>query len=680
MTANPFFAPSALPFQAPCFDGIKVDHFAPAFDEGMAEQLEELTKLKRNPEPATFENTVVALEKTGQLFLRARHVFDNLCASNSTDEMQRLEEGYAAKFARHRDALFLDSELYARVHEVFNQRESLSGEDLRLVEYYEEEFTRAGAHLTEDKKSQLRDINERIAYLETAFGNKLLCLRKTCFFIADSAEELDGLSREEIEGARKEAETLGHNGKYAIPLVNTTQQPIMASLTIRDTRKKLFDLSVKRAQQKNENDTRALLEEMVHLRLRKAHLCGHKCFTDWKLQGQMADREAARALLQEMATASEEKAQEEAKEIRALMTSVGETHELEPWDWSFYAEKVRKQSYSVDEKELRQYFELHNVLEKGVFYVAEQLYGIKLRQTDKFPVYHNDVMVYEVFEEDGRPLALYYYDPFARANKQGGAWMSNFVEQSALLQQQPVVVNVTNFVKPPEGSPCLLSPWNVTTLFHEFGHGLHGMLSRLKYRSLSGTAVARDFLEFPSQVNEHWATYDPVLYNYGLHYKTGEPIPKDLVDKMKASDTFNAGFGTLEVVKAAIIDMHWHCATEAAALKDTDTMEREAMETFHLTSPLVPTRYHSSYFAHVFQGAYPSSYYVYQWARVLDCEGFEWFLANKGICRENGDHLRKTVLSVGNSVNANDAFVAFAGKRASMAAFFRKNGFRFVKK
>ncbi|CAM45442.1 putative peptidyl dipeptidase [Leishmania braziliensis MHOM/BR/75/M2904] len=444
---------------------------------------------------------------------------------------------------------------------------------------------------------------------------------------------------------------------------NTTQQPLLASLRNRETRRRLLEASEQRAGRGDENGTTAITVEMAQLRLRRATLLGKKSFAEWQLQNQMADAASAEALLRDMGKAAASKATKEAADIQQMIREEGGDFELAPWDWRYYAERVRRQLYDLDENEAKPYFELNNALERGVFYAAEKLYGVTMQRRTDLPVYHPDVMTLEMFDCTGESLAIFGIDPYARAGKRGGAWMTFIVRQASLLGRKPVVYNVLNTVKPAEGRPALLTRDNVTTLFHEFGHGLHGMLSNLQYSTLSGTSVARDFLEFPSQINDHWAMYDAVLKNYALHYETKEPIPQALVDCMKAAETYGAGLHTIEVDKAAYLDLHWHRATEEAA-----------MRAFGVGMTEVPPRYHSGYFLHIVAGGYASNYYVYEWARVLDCDGLEWFLESGGLTRENGDHLRARVLSVGNSVDANVAYEKFAGRKANMKAFLRING------
>lgn len=675
MSSNPLFEPSPLQFRAPQFDKIKVEHFAPAFDAGMAEQLAELTAIKECPEEPTFLNTVQALELSGRLFSRATTTFFNLCSANTSPALQKLEQEYAPKFAAHRDAIFLDSVLYERLRAVVAKKDLLTEpEDRRLVEVLEQKFNIAGAALSEEKKRSLRDINGRLATLEAIFGRKLLGTSLTSSLIVDTEEELEGLTAEELAVAKRLAESLGHPGKFALKLLNTTQQPLFVSLKNRETRRRLYEASVNRASLKDDNDTRSTIEEILHLRLRKAHLLGKSCFADWKLQDQMAERETAVKLLLDLTPPALAGVERDAEEIDALIKAQGGDFTVEPWDWAYYSEQVRRQKYSLDESELMPYFELESILEKGVFFAANQLYGITMERRTDLPVYDPDTLCYEVFDSDHTSLALFYLDPYERPNKKGGAWMTCYVLQSRLLQQRPVVFNVLNVPKPDPGKPTLLSQRNIITLFHEFGHGLHGMLSNTKFASLACTNVPRDYVELPSQVNEKWAHYDDVLKNYAFHYKTKEPIPQALVDKMHAAEKFGGGFQTLENIKASALDLYLHSVTEEKDFRSIPEMEKATWEFFQMGMPAVPPRYFTAYFAHTFQWGYSAGFYAYTWAKLLDCDAFEWFLEHGGLTRANGDHFRKCVLSVGNTIDLNQTYYNFAGRKPGVGPLLRSRG------
>lgn len=674
MSSNPLFEPSKLPYQAPPFDEIKAEHYAPAFDEGMLQQLKEIEAIKGNAEGPTFENTIVALEMSGRLLKRATRIFLNLCSSNTNPDFQKLEQEYAKKFAEHRDTIYLDSDLFRRVEAIYLSRDRLSlpAQEARLVEYYYKEYLHAGANLSAPAKAQLKGINGQIAALMTQFGNQLLAANNKGTLIVDTEAELDGLSADEIAAAKETAEKSGHAGKYGLRLLNTTQQPLFVRLNNRETRRRLYEASLTRAEKDDDNDTRSIIADIAHLRLRKAKILGHQHFSDWELENKMADTESAMKLLHDLIGPSVAAAEADAAEMQAVITAEGGDFALAPWDWQYYEDKVRRAKYSLDEAELKPYFLLQNVLEKGVFFAAEKLYGVSMKRRTDLPVYHEDVMVYEMLDHDGTPLALYFLDAFARPSKRGGAWCSQFVDQVGLLEQRPVVVNVCNFDPPAPNQPALLTPNHITTLFHEFGHGLHCMFAKLKYPSLAGLSVPRDFVELPSQVNEKWAMYDAVLKNYAVHHETKDVIPQSLVDKMIAAERFGGGFDTLEVVKACLVDMKWHMVTEEAAIKSAKEMEEDALQ--GVGAPQIPPRYFSTFFSHIFGGGYMSSYYSYLWAKLLDTDAFEWFLEHGGMTRHNGDHFRETVLSAGNSKDAGELYMDFAGRKPGLGPFLRSRG------
>ncbi|KAK7197281.1 metallo-peptidase, Clan MA(E), Family M3 [Novymonas esmeraldas] len=674
MSTNPLLELSKLQFHAPQFDKLGAEHFAPAFDAGMSEQLAEITAIKECADEPSFENTSLALELSGALLSRATTTFFNLCSANTSPELQRLEQEYAPKFAAHRDAIFLDSTLHKRLLAVQAKRDLLDSEDARLLEVQAEKFAIAGAALSEEKKSALRDVNARLATLEALFGRKLLGTSVTGALLVDAKEELEGLSEEQLATAGRLAETLGHTGKFALKLLNTTQQPLLIALKKRATRQRLYEASVNRACLKDENDTRSTIEEILRLRLRKAQLLGKACFADWKLQDQMAERETAVQLLRDLTAPTIAAAERDAAELRRLMAEHGDDFELAPWDWCFYAEQLRKQKFDLDEAELKPYFELHNVLEKGAFFAAQQLYGVTLERRTDLPVYDKDTLTYELFDADHTSLALFYLDPYERPNKKGGAWMTCYAMQSKLLQRRPVVFNVLNLPKPDEGKPTLLSQRNVITLFHEFGHGLHGMLSDVKYASLAGTQVPRDYVELPSQVNEKWAHYDDVLRHYALHHETNEPMPQALVDKMRAAEKADGAFQTLENIKAAALDLYWHSITDEKDFGSFAETERAAMEFFQMGLPAIPPRYLTAYFAHTFQWGYSAGFYAYTWAKLLDCDAFEWFLEHGGLTRANGDHFRECILSKGNTLELNKTYFNFAGRKPGIGPLLRSRG------
>ena len=671
---NPFMKKSALQYQAPEFDKIKDEHFQPAFDFGLTQQLAEIEKIANSRSAATFENTVLPLEQSGEVLNRAKIIFDNLTGSNTNPYLQKLEEEYAPKFAAQNDKIYLNDNLYQRIKSI--DLNSLKGEDRRLTEYYLQKFEIAGANLSASDKDKVKKINEELATFSTQFSNRLLDARKNGAVLIDNVKELDGLSADEIAAAASDAKKAGHDGKYLLALLNTTQQPLLQNLKNRATREKLFKASWFRAEKGNADDTRSILERQAKLRMEKAHLQGKKSFAEWKLQDQMAKNpENAMNLLAQLAKPGVEAATKERDEIQKLIDSQKGGFTVEPWDWNFYAEQVRKAKYDLDENQIKPYFEVKTVLEKGVFFAAEKFYGITFKERKDLPVYHPDVMVYEVFDRDGKSLAIYYLDFYTRNNKNGGAWMSNFVEQSHLLGQKPVIVNVFNYQKPAEGKPSLISYDDVSTMFHEFGHTLHGLFADQKYVSISGTNTPRDFVEFPSQINEFFALEPEVLKNYAIHYQTKQPMPQSLVDKIKNAGTFNQGYSTTELVSAATLDMNWHSVTDESQFRPTLEFEKNVLNKYGFTLNAVPPRYHSPYFAHIWGGGYSAGYYAYMWSDMLNADAWDWISKNGGMTRANGDRFRKYILSVGNSVDLNQAFKDFTGRTPSIKPLLINKGF-----
>lgn len=670
---NPLLQKSTLQYQAPAFDLIKNEHFKPAFEFGLKKHDDEVLAIANNTAKPTFENTVLALELSGVDLSRATNVFGNMTGSNTNSTLQQLDEEYAPIFAEHRDKIYLNSKLYQRFKAI--DLLTLKGEDKKLTEYYLQLFELAGANLSESDKEKMKALNSELATLSTVFGNKLLVARKNSAVVFSNESDLEGLSAGAIEAAKAQATEAGHTGKYLISLQNTTQQPVLQSLTNRASREKIFKASWARSENNDEGDTRETLEKMVRLRLQKAQLMGKKSFAEWKIQDQMAKTpEAAMKLLAEIATPAVAKAKLEAKEIQAIIDGQKGGFKLEPWDWNFYAEQVRKEKYDLDESQIKPYFEIKTVLEKGVFFAAKQMYGITFKERKDLPVYHPDVVVYEVFDNDGKSMAIYYLDFYTRDNKNGGAWMSNFVEQSHYLKQKPVIVNVYNFAKPVNGNPSLISFDDVTTMFHEFGHTLHGLFANQQYMSLSGTNVPRDFVEFPSQINEHAALDPTILKNYAIHYQTKEVIPQELINKIKKSESFNSGYDVTELLAASTLDMAWHSVTNETDFKPTLEFETEALKKYGLLVDEVPTRYHSPYFAHIFSGGYSAGYYAYTWSKTLDYNVYDWIKANGGMTRENGERFRKYILSVGNSVDLNKAFEDFVGHAMEVKPYLENEG------
>jgi len=674
--SNPFYAPSTLPLQAPPFDKIKDTDYQPAIEAGMAQQLEEIRAIADNPAPPTFENTLVAMEKTGQLLDRAHAAFNAVTGSNTNPTLQKAEEVLAPKLAAHADAIYLNPRLFARVQAIYNQRESLhlDPDSARLLDIVYKKFIHAGANLSDADKEKLKKLNEESSTLSNAFKNKLLAATKSAAFVTTDKSVLAGVSDAEIAAAAQAAKSRNVPG-YVLPLQNTTQQPSLASLSDRATRQSLFEDSWTRSERGGENDTRATIARLAQLRTEKAKLLGFPNYAAWKLEDQMAKTpEAALKFMDDLTPPATANARAEAKEIQAVIDSQHADFQLEPWDWNFYAEQVRKTKYDLDESQVRPYFEINNVLENGVFYAANQLYGLTFKERHDIPVYQPDVRVFEVSNADGSPLALFYCDYFKRDNKNGGAWMSEFVGQSKLLGTLPVVYNVANLPKPAPGDPALISFTDVITMFHEFGHALHGMFSNVEYPTLSGTSVPRDFVEFPSQFNEHWATYPAVFQHYAKHYKTGEPMPADLAAKLERARTFNQGYLLTELLAAAQLDMQWHTLPPGSPVQDVDAFEKQALEKTHIALHTVPPRYRSSYFSHIFAGGYAAGYYAYLWSEMLDDDAYEWFVAHGGLTRANGDRFRQMVLSRGNTEDLAAMYKAWLGAEPSVQPMLKYRG------
>ena len=670
---NPLLQRSTLQYQAPPFNLIKDEHFKPAFEYSLKIHDKEIEKIANNTDKPTFENTVLALEISGVDLNRAAGIFSNLTGSNTNPTLQAIDEEYAPIFSAHNDKIYLNSKLYQRIKAL--DLNALKGENKKLTEYYLQQFELAGANLSDLDKEKMKKINGELASLGTSFGNKLLAARKNGAVLFDSASDLEGLSPDEIASASAKAKEAGHEGKYLIGLLNTTQQPLLPSLKNRGTREKIFKSSWTRAEKNDDGDTRTTLEKMAKLRLQKANLMGKKSYAEWRVQDQMAKNPSnAMNLLAKIASPAVEKAKIEAEAIQNLIDSQNGGFKLEPWDWNFYSEQVRKAKYDLDESQIKPYFEITTVLEKGVFFAAKQMYGITFKERKDLPVYNQDVVAYEVFDNDGKSMAIYYLDFYTRDNKNGGAWMNNFVNQSHYLNQKPVIVNVYNFAKPANGKPSLISFDDVTTMFHEFGHTLHGLFANQQYVTLSGTSVPRDYVEFPSQINEHAALDPTVLKNYAIHYQTKEVIPQALIDKIKKAETFNKGYDVTELLAAATLDLAWHSVENEADFKPALEFEKEALQKYGLLVNEVPTRYHSPYFAHIWSGGYSSGYYAYTWSKTLDYNAFDWMKANGGMTRENGERFRKYILSVGNSVDLNQAFKDFIGHEMQIEPYLKNAG------
>jgi len=674
---NPFFSASPLPYQAPPFDRIKESDYAPAIEEGMKRQLAEIDTIAENPEPPTFANTLEAMERSGELLTRAAKVFFNLTQSNTSETLQKIKAEEAPKLAAHQDAIFLNAKLFARVKSLYDRRDGLSldPESRYLVERYFLNFVRAGAQLSEADKTALRALNQEEAKLTTEFTDKVLADTNESAVVVSDRTDLAGLSEGDIAAAADAAKERGLAGKWVITLQNTTQQPVLASLTNRAIRERLFQASSLRCNHGGSNDTKAIVARLAELRAQHAKLLGYASYAAYVLDDQMAKTpQNAEKLMTGLVPAATGKARGEAARMQKLIGAEGKAFPLGAADWELYAEKVRKAEYDLDESQVKPYFELEHVLRDGVFFAANKLYGITLKERKDIPVYQPDVRVFEVFDADGKSLALYYGDYFSRSNKSGGAWQDSFVDQSHLLGTRPAVFNVTNFTKPAAGQPALLSFDNVTTLFHEFGHALHAMFASVRYPTL--LSVPRDFVEFPSQFNEHWALEPSVLANYAKHFQTGKPMPRALVDKIKKSRTFNQGYKTTEYLAAALLDMAWHELPAGTPLQEVNDFEPSALKRFDVEMPQVPPRYHTTYFAHIWPGGYAAGYYAYLWSEVIDDDAYYWFRENGGMTRANGQRFRELILSRGGTQDAAALYRAFRGRDPKVEPLIEERGLK----
>ncbi len=674
---NPFMQTSTLPFQAPDFSKITDSDFAPAFEEGLKSQLAEIEQIANNPKIPTFENTLVALEKSGELLTRVNLVFGMLAGANTNTVLQNLQEEIAPKLAALQDAITLNSKLFKRIKKFYKSKDELNldSESARLLEYYYDEFKRAGANLSEEDKEKLKKLNEEEALLSARYTNQLMAAAKAGALLISDKKELKGLSESSIKSAALNAKANGSTGKWLIPLQNTTQQPALQSLENRNSREQLFKASWTRAEKGDANDTRETIKRIATIRAEKARLLGFPNYASWTLQNQMAKNpEAVQTFLKKLIPPATANAKKEAEDLQALIDKGKGGFQLQSWDWNFYSEKLRKERYDLHENQIKPYFELFNVLENGVFYAANQLYGLTFNRRTDIPVYQPDMRVYTVLDQDGSEIGLFYCDYFKRDNKSGGAWMSNLVGQSKLIGTKPVIYNVCNFTKPASNEPALISYDDVTTMFHEFGHALHGFFADQSYPSLSGTNVARDFVELPSQFNEHWALYPSVFKNYATHYKTGKPMPHELVNKIKKSVNFNQGYGLTEILAAADLDMEWHTITVDDKISSVDDFEKTALKKTNLDLPQVPPRYRSSYFLHIWSNGYAAGYYAYLWADMLDEDAYAWFEENGGLTRENGQRFRNTILSRGNTEDLNKMFIDFRGKEPDITPMLKDHG------
>ena len=666
MTENPFFVESTLPYRLPPFDRIEDAHYAPALERGMAEQIEEIEAIAAQSEPPTFENTILPLERSGRTLDRVARTFFSLASAHTNDTINAVRNEMAPRLAAHTDAMLLNADLFARVRALYDQRESLDlgDEARRLIEQYYIDFVRAGARLSESQKERMQEINAELAALSSRFTQNVLDEVNASAVVVETEEELAGLSENEIAAAAAAAAARGLENRYVIPLLNTSGQPALASLDNRDLRERISRESLARGSQGGEYDNREVITTMARLRAERAAMLGYPNHAAYILERQTAQTvEAVNERLASLTPPAVANAEREAADLQAMADAEGADLELAAWDWSYYTEKVRADRYAFDASQLRPYFELDNVLENGVFFAANRLYGLTFEPRPELPVYQSDVRVWEVFDADGEPLGLFIGDFYARPSKRGGAWMNAYVPQSHMLGTLPVVGNHLNVPKPPAGEPTLLTFDEVTTLFHEFGHALHGFFSDVEYPYFAGTSVPRDFVEYPSQVNEMWATWPEVLENYALHYETGEPMPADLLERVLATQQFNQGFATTEYLAASLLDQAWHqiTADEVPAAADVESFEADALEAAGVALDAVPPRYRSTYFSHIWSSGYSAGYYSYIWSEVLDADSVEWFKENGGLLRENGDHFRSTLLSKGGSVDAMTLFRDFRG-------------------
>jgi peptidyl-dipeptidase Dcp len=674
---NPLLTESSLPYHVPPFDKIKDEHFVPAIEAGMREQLKEIEPIANSSDKATFENTIVALERTGQSLDRAQRTFSNLNACNTNPTLQKIDKEIAPKLAAHRDEIFLNPKLFARVQELYSNRDNLGldADSAYLLERYYKDFVRAGAKLSDTDKEKLKKINAELATLQTQFEQNVLKEKNASSVVVDRKEDLSGLSDNQMASVTSAAKAEHKEGKFVIQMQNTTGQPLLGSLQNRQLRERVMQTSLARNSHGGEFDTRNIVMRTAQLRAEKAKLLGYTNWARYQLEDQTAhDVPTVNKLLSDLAPPAVANAKREAADMQKIVDQEKGGFEIASWDWPFYSEKVRKAKYNFDESELRPYCELNHVILDGVFFAAGKLYGLTFKERHDIAVYQPDVRVFEVYDRDSKPLALFLGDYYARPSKRGGAWMNAYVQQSDLFGTKPVVANHLNIPKPPPGEPTLLTHDEVRTAFHEFGHALHGMFSNVKYPRFSGTSVPRDFVEYPSQVNEMWATWPEVLKNYAKHYKTGEPIPQALLDKVIAAEKFNQGYKTTEYLSSSLLDQAWHQLNPSDVPQDAVAFEAEALHKAGVDFPPVPPRYRSSYFSHAFAGGYSAGYYSYIWSEVLDADTVEWFKEHGGLKRENGDRFRAMLLSRGGSADALGLFKNFVGRDPYVEPLLKRRG------
>jgi peptidyl-dipeptidase Dcp len=677
---NPFAVPSPLPFHAPAFDKFRIEHFLPTFTFGMKQQLAEMNAIASRTAAPTFENTIEAMERSGALLTRVDNVFSNLTSAEKTKALQNIETELAPLRAAHSDNILLNRPLFQRVETVWQKKESLglTEEQAEVLKQRYESFLRAGARLSDQEQGRIRSLNEQLSKLETKFEENLLAIAKERAVVVDTARELDGLSAAEIAAAAEAARASGRDGKHLLQISNTTRVPVLTSLNNRALRQRVWEASAYRGLGRDGGiDNRGLVLEIAQLRAERAKVLGYENHAAYKLQNQMAKTPAAaRKLLADLVPGVLERVKQEARDLEAMIKECGESHALAPWDWEYYAEKVRKARFEVDEAAVRPYFELDTVLKNGVFFTMNKLYGISYRERSDLPVYHPDVRVFDVIDRDGSQIGLFYADYFKRDTKRGGAWMSSFVDQSRLLHEQPVIVNCLNIPRPADGEPALISFDNVTTLFHEMGHALHGLFSDVTYPTVAGTATPRDFVEFPSTFEEDWAIQPEILANYARHHQTGDPIPKELLAKAISAKKFNKGFETLEYLAAALLDLEWHTLTSEQIAADVELFEAESLKKVGIDHPAVPPRYRTAYFAHIWSGGYSSSYYAYLWSEVLAADAFAHMLAQGGCTPANGSSFRKEILSRGSSRDPMLSYKAFRGTEPTVDALLIRRGLK----
>ena len=674
---NPLLTESTLDYQAPDFSKIRPEHFVPAIKEGIRLQLAEIDSITSNTAAPTFENTVLAYEKSGRVLARATSILSGLVGADGTEELQKIDEETTPLLSDHQDALLLNEKLFARIKAVYEARQSLQGEDLRLTELLYEQFVHEGALLSDADKATLKKLNSEIAVLQTKFTNQVNAGTKEAAVLVDKVEELDGLSQEAIARAAEAATAAGHKGKYLLEQTNTSRPGYLAELNNRDVRRRVLEASLARCSSGDSTNTHTTITRLASLRAEKAKILGFPNFASWALKDQMAGRpEAVERLIQQLTPACRTKVAADVAELEAFAQKTeGKDFKLAAWDLDYYAERLKKAKYDLNEADLKPYLVLDSVLKNGIFYAANQLYGLTFKPRPDIPVYADGVQVYEVFDQDNTPMALFYTDYFRRPTKTGGAWMSNFVQQSTLFGTKPVIYNVCNFEAPAKGEPAFLTSDDVETLFHEFGHALHGLFASQKYETLSGTNTPRDFVEMPSQFNEHWMTDSLVLRHYARHYKTGEAMPQELIDKLKATATYGQSYSLAENLAAVAIDMAWGMLPAGETVKDVDAFERDVLTRAGLDFALVPPRYRSAYYLHVFAGAYASGYYSYLWTEVLDHNIYDWFASHGGLTRQNGQRFRDEVLSRGNTAPVGTFFTTFTGlQEPDMSSLLRFRG------